>query len=361
MKKLRVIFIGLHHPHVAALYRAIKHREDAFEVLGYADVPPYDGDKATKEKRERMFAENGVAAFEDWRELIALKPDLAVVNSDNASRCEVCCTLLRAGVNVIDEKPMARTFAEAAAMVSCAEENGVHMLTNWPVAWLPAFRMAKRLVDEGRIGRPMRVVYRSPATWGPFSYRQGGQNPPNEELMRSWWYHDDRGGGAILDYACYGTLLATWIFGKQAERVSAIRKNFTIPESDIEDYSAMILDFGDGVGLLEGSWSTFNPGEIPTGPVVYGSEGVIVCDRYSGVVKVYIGNSHQPVEPTEVIELEENQQEFLLGESLLRVLRDGEESDILLGAKFNLEVVAALDAGRRSADTGAAVKTETID
>lgn len=27
----------------------------------------------------------------------------------------------------------------------------------------------------------------------------------------------------------------------------------------------MILDFGEGVGLLEGSWSSYNPAEIPTG------------------------------------------------------------------------------------------------
>jgi hypothetical protein len=35
----------------------------------------------------------------------------------------------------------------------------------------------------------------------------------------------------------------------------------------------MLLDFGDGVGLLEGSWSSFNPAEIPSGPIIYGSDG----------------------------------------------------------------------------------------
>lgn len=90
----------------------------------------------------------------------------------------------------------------------------------------------------------MRVTYRSPATWGPFSYSKDGILPPDEVLDKAWWYHADRGGGSILDYACYGAALTTWFFGKRAEKVKGIAKNFQVPAFDVEDYSAMILDFG---------------------------------------------------------------------------------------------------------------------
>ena len=122
----------------------------------------------------------------------------------------------------------------------------------------------------------------------------------------------------------------------------------------------MMLDFGDGVGLLEGSWSTYNSGEVPSGPVLHGTDGTIVCDRYSSVVKVYKKKSHAPIPPTEVIELERDRQTELLGAHLARVLRGEEEPDEMLAPEINLAVVAALDAGSISADIGVTIETKKL-
>ncbi len=358
MKKLKVAFFGLAHPHVTALYKTIANYPEDFEIIGFAEVPmPSPEPDQYEARRTGMRDKRGIREFADWQELIVEKPDFAIVNSDNASREEICCTLLAAGIHVLDEKPMAVSLAAAQHMCAVAEENGVKMLTNWPIAWFPAFRIAKRLLDEGKIGRLMRVTYRSPATWGPFSYSPDGELPSDETLARSWWYKKENGGGSILDYACYGAMLSSWMFGKPAERVTAVAKNFCVPFADVEDYSAMLLDFGDGVGLLEGSWSTYNPGEIPTGPVLYGTDGVIVCDRHTSTVKYYKGRSHKPVAPTEVIDAGLDQQATLLGAHLARVLRGEEEPDEVIAPALNLAVVAALEAGAKSAKTGIAEST----
>jgi predicted dehydrogenase len=212
--------------------------------------------------------------------------------------------------------------------------------------------MAKKLLDEGRIGRLLRVTYRSPATWGPYADR------PSEAYADSWWFKSEYGGGSILDYACYGAMLSTWMFGKQAERVSCITKQFSTGFCDVEDYSAMMLDFGDGVGLLEGSWSTYNCGEVPTGPVLYGEKGVIVCDRYWSEVKIYCEDSHTPVAPTEIIDVgANNQKPEMLAEHIAMVMRGECEADEMISSALNAAVVAALDAGRKSAKTGMAEYT----
>ncbi len=360
MKRIKVAFVGLAHPHVSALFNTFNFYDEDYEMIGFAEYPLPSPDPANLEKRRARFAEAGIPEYADWKELAAQKPDLAVVNCDNAHREEVCCGLLSMGIHVLDEKPMAMTYAAAAHMCRVARENNVYMLTNWPIAWFPAFRKAKELADAGTVGKVMRVTYRSPATWGPFSYSKDGQLPPDEKLAQSWWYKKEYGGGSILDYACYGAILTSWFFGKKAERVSGIAKNFCTGFSDVEDFSAMILDFGDGVGLLEGSWSTYNPGEVPTGPIIHGTEGVIVCDRHTSCVKVYKGRTHTPLEPTEVIECGTNQQTELLGAHLARVIRREEEPDVFLAEELNLAVVAALDAGRLSAETGVTVKTADL-
>ncbi|MBQ9802349.1 MAG: Gfo/Idh/MocA family oxidoreductase [Clostridia bacterium] len=362
MKKIRVAFFGLAHPHVMALYRTVANYPDDFEIIGFAEVPmPSPEPDHYEARRAGMRDKRGVREFADWHDLIAEKPDLAIVNSDNGSREEVCCTLLASGIHVLAEKPMAMTYEAALHMCRVAKEHGIHMLTNWPIAWFPAFRMAKKMLNEGKIGKLLRVTYRSPATWGPFSYSPDGELPPDEVLARSWWYKSENGGGSILDYACYGTVLSTWMFERQAERVSGIAKNFGVTFADVEDYSAMMLDFGDGVGLLEGSWSTYNPGEIPTGPVLYGTDGVIVCDRHTSTVKYYKGRSHKPVPPTEVVDAGLDRQDILLGAHLAQVLRGETEPDEMLSPRLNLAVVAALEAGAISARTGVTVETKRMN
>ncbi|MBO7170481.1 MAG: Gfo/Idh/MocA family oxidoreductase [Clostridia bacterium] len=358
MKKIRVAFFGLAHPHVGALLQTVANHPEDFEIVGYVEAPIPTPDQFSYDTWKPGFVKLGVKEYESFDALVAEKPDLAIVNSDNGSREEICCSLLSAGIHVLDEKPMAATYAAAAHMCRVAKENGVLMITNWPVAWHPAFRMAKKLVDEGRIGKLLHMTYRSPATWGPFSFGPNGLYPSEDVMRPSWWYKKETGGGSILDYACYGAMLATWMFGRSAKLVQGVKKNFCVPFSDVEDYSAMMLDFGDGVGLLEGSWSTFNPGEVPSGPVLYGTEGTIVCDRYASCVKIYVGRSHVAVPPTEVIEVGTANQDECLGAHVAKVLRGEEALDDLLAPDLNLAVVAALDAGARSAELGRAVETE---
>lgn len=362
MKKLRVAFFGLAHPHCTALLKAIKNDPEDFEIVGFAEYPKEPADPYTYESRREHFkVNNGVVEYESYLDLIAQKPDLAIVNCDNASKEELCCQILSNKINTIVEKPMAKDFAGAKRMYQTARQNGVRMLTNWPIAWFPSFRKAKELCDQGKVGKVMRVTYRSPATWGPYSYTHDGALPSQDDLSNVWWYKSERGGGSILDYACYGTVLSTWILGKQAQRVMGIAKNFEVQFSNVEDFSAMMLDFGDAIGLLEGSWSTYNPGEIPSGPVIHGTEGVIVCDRHSNLTKLYTGKTHAPAAPTEVFENGKDAQAKLLAPHLARVLRKEEEAFEMLGEKINLRVIAALDAGASSAKNGFAVQTQTVD
>ncbi len=280
--------------------------------------------------------------------------------SDNRNHRPIALETLAMGIPTMVEKPLAIGITDAIAMAEFAEKNNVMLACNWPIAWFPAFNLAKKMADEGKVGKVMRVTYRSPATWGPYSYSADGQNPPAEFLKKTWWYKPEMGGGSLLDYACYGAALTTWFFGKQAERVCGIRKNFCLPGLDVEDFSAMILDFGDGVGLLEGSWSTFNCGEVPSGPIVHGTEGTIVCDRHSTVLKYYTGRAHNNVPPTEIIECPRVDPANTLGRNIVNHLTKGTPLHPLLGLRQNVAVMAALDAGRKSADNGVTVETTVM-
>lgn len=344
-KKLTAAVIGLAHTHAKMLFHSLKEQPEV-EFIGWCDTPATDRQDPVSVFRNYA---GDTPYFEDWRELAAKKPDIAIVCCDNKQTKEIVLPLLEAGTVVALEKPMTMDYEDALCIFEASKKLGTELMCNWPIAWFPSFNKAKELCDAGSIGKIRRVTYRSPATWGPFSYSKDGILPPNEELDKTWWYHADRGGGSILDYACYGAALATWFFGKRALDVKGIAKNFEVPAFDIEDYSAMLLDFGDGVGLLEGSWSTYNSGEVPTGPIIHGTEGTIVCDRYSSQVKLYKGRSHQPVAPVEVFECGDSVPGKNFGNNVVNHLIGGEPLHPLLTAEMNLDIMFALDAGTKDA------------
>ena len=368
MKKLTVAIIGLEHVHAASMFAAFNKFPDKFEIIGCADVPPILDDVVedinTRLKRNlHNGLANGITVYDDYKKLVELKPDIAVVCCNMRSYPIMVEELLNKNINTVIEKPMAMTFEDGIRMYKAYKNSNAFFAINWPVAWFDSFAKVKELVDNGVVGNVLRVQYRSPATFGP--YHHSNESMSDEEIAKmskSFWYNHSMGGGAALDYGGYGCTLATWLFGKQAERASGIRKNFFLDFSDVEDYVSYTLDFGTGVGLVEGSWSTMNNGEIPTGPVVYGTKGVLVSDRYGDEIKLYDVFSHKSTSPTKVFVSESwDKPTYSLGQNLYDHIVNGKPLYEMITPEFNIKALAALDAGIRSSYSGKWEDTKKLE
>ena len=70
---------------------------------------------------------------------------------------------------------MARSLSDALRMARAAEAEGITLVVNWPVAWSPAERLAKDLIDAGEIGRVLEVKWRGGHTGplGPGATHEG--------------------------------------------------------------------------------------------------------------------------------------------------------------------------------------------
>lgn len=349
MKKLRVAFIGLAHIHVNNLSHDFIQHSDKIELVGAADVPPFTDEELKMRIELNMPKDIDLPLWDDYKELLAQDIDIAVICTDIKGHADIVEETLALNIHTITEKPMALTMADAKRMYEAYKKSSAELIINWPVAWFPAFNEAKRLADSGIIGNILRVHYRSPSTRGP--YKLGEHSA--EELSKLWWYKADRGGGSISDYAGYGCLLSTWITGKTAKRVSGFKKNFFLQFSDVEDYSVFTIDFGDAIGLIEGSWSTMSNGQIPTGPVIFGTEGVIVADRYNPQVKVYKELKPYVTSPgpDEIFEAGEPGIEGL-AKNVIDFLIDKKPLHELVTPEFNMKAMCAFDAGRRSCESG---------
>ena len=106
---------------------------------------------------------------------------------------------------------------------------------------------------------------------------------------------------------------------------------------------------------MESSWSTFNSGEIPTGPVVFGTKGTLVSDRYTNAVKVYDTPSHDLKAADKIYEYNGETEDS--GSNILNHFINGTPLNELLTLEFNMKAMAALDAGIKSCKSGKNEKT----
>ena len=352
-KVYKVCIIGLEHVHAPLLYNAFQNDcKDCVEWIGYAQVSkqPEEVYQVDPSWYQRIF--DNMKEYDNYLDLLDQKPDIALVCTDIKTHAEICEETLRRNIHTVVEKPMALTVSDAVRMYRAAQQSNAELVINWPIAWFPAFNKVKELADSGIVGDTLRVTYRTPSTRGPF-------NPdklPEEILAQTWWYHTERGGGSLMDYAGYGCVLSAWLVKEELPlRAAGFRKNFMMPFMDAEDYSACLLEYQNAVASVEGSWSTGHSGAIPTGPLVYGTEGTIVADRYSSSVKVYRSKNGKDAEP-EVFEVPKGGTN--IGLNFLNHLDDGSALHEMITLEFNMRAMTMLDACRRAAQSGTVVSIQ---
>ena len=347
-KKLRMAAVGFAHMHLETLVKDFSSLPDGVEWLGCADVPPYPKDPQSGRSRRIQDAAawlDNMPVFDNYLDLLSAKPDLAIVCSDNRAHPDVVEALLKRNIHAVVEKPMAASLEDGLRMARAASQSTASLIINWPVTWMPVMHLAQKLTTQGAVGKPLRFHYRNADSLGPFSH--GGPAMTEEELKKRWWYQHDRGGGALLDYCGYGCMLAQYFL--QTPPVSAFcsQANLLNTFAEIEDYATMTIHYDQAFAILEGSWVNIGTEPFASGPIVYGSEGTLFADRASNQVKVCKDFHGSQVKTYDVEPVDPRRAS--LARELYHHITTGEPVHPTLGVNLNLQALAALDAGVRSA------------
>ena len=167
-----IVGIGSHA--VLKIAPAMKLADDARLVAVYS----------RDQGRADAFAERhgSHAAYSDFDTLLAdSRVDAVFIASPNHLHAPQTIRAAAAGKHVLAEKPMANSVTDAAAMVSACRDHGVKLGMGFELRFHPAHLWARRLVDEGAIGR-IRLAH---GQWG-----RGNRGEP-EHLprtgLRQWW------------------------------------------------------------------------------------------------------------------------------------------------------------------------------
>ena len=188
------------------------------------------------EKRICRAREWGVPAYPDFDALLA---DEAVAVVDITAADEVhfdfALRALAAGKHVIVEKPPAETAAQVREMQAVAGNAGLHCLPLHNYVYRPRMLQAKRLIEEGRLGR---------ITFGFFSE---AMHMPEEWAPR---YH------GVLVTAMYHLIYASLFFLGPPDRVFAQQESLHYTYCQDDDLTTLHLHYPSGaMAVLLGNWT----------------------------------------------------------------------------------------------------------
>lgn len=167
--------------------------------------------------------------------------DAVAIVTPNHLHFPVAKAFLEAGINVICDKPMTRTVAEAEDLAALVRRTGLVFVLTHNYSGYPMIRQARAMVAAGDLG-PVRLVQ--------VEYAQDWLTQPVETMgskQAEWRTDPARSGaaGCVGDIGSHALQLAEFVSGLECQSVAADLSTF-VPGRRLDDNAGMLLRYAGG-------------------------------------------------------------------------------------------------------------------
>jgi 1,5-anhydro-D-fructose reductase (1,5-anhydro-D-mannitol-forming) len=248
---------------IGASFVAASRMVPAFHANGIATRALFD----TEEQRFEFWRDQDLDLLtSNLEEFLASDIDAVYISSRNDQHAKHAIAAAEAGKDVLVEKPMALSLADARAIVTAADQAGVQLAVNHHLPGSPLHATARQLVAEGRIGNlySARINH---AVLLP-------------ENLREWRLADVPGGGVVYDITVHDASVLNRLFGGAPTRVTALGvSQARWNKAGTRDSVMTILEYparNGGVPGLAQTHDAFNVPHPGTSMEIHGERGAIV-------------------------------------------------------------------------------------
>ena len=339
--KVKLAIIGLDHDHVWGLLRDLAGEPNA-DLVGIAD------DHQPLVDQAKTKVPSTVRFFSDYIKMLdEMKPDGVIVTTENDRHLEILRECAKRHIHYSTEKPMATTAADAREMERLATQAGIKVMVNYWNAWVAPTHALYHRIHDGELGPVQRIIVR----YG----HQGPKEIGVSKYFADWLYDPVKnGGGAIMDFGCYGAEWAVWLKGRPA-RVSAVTQKLKVDQHNpVDDDATIVLDYPDGTAIIEASWDwPYNMGQVqvfgPKGSLLGTARDLFSRSPKNNVANGALGGERVAVDPP--VHERSNPVSYFVD-----CIRNNKPIEDPLSMKLNVQVMEILDAARESARTGKQVE-----
>ena len=233
------------------------------EIAAVCDPIPENMEKVLAPLPEEQRA--SVRRYADYRDMLAAEhPTLAAIATESGRHAAIALDCIAAGCNLIIEKPIALSLADADAMISAAREKGVKVSACHQNRFNKSIQQIRSAVEQGRFGGMLHGT--AHIRWNR------GQDYYTQAPWRGTWAQD---GGALMNQCIHNIDLLRWMLGGGIDEVFAYTDNLEHPFIEAEDLGLALIKFSNGAyGIIEGTTNIY-PKNLEETLYLFGRTGTV--------------------------------------------------------------------------------------
>ncbi len=341
IKPIRLGIAGMTHGHIAF----ILGRKDKGDFI-LSGV--YEPNTELALSLSKKYGFNPNLIYNDLGKMLdKVKPEAVVAFGSVYEHMAVVEACAPRGIDVMVEKPLATNMEHANKMYELAHKYNIKLLTDFETSWYPTTAKSFQLVNDSNfVGKLKKVVI-----------HDGHQGPKEigcDKVFLDWLTDPiQNGGGALIDFGCYGANLMTGLMqGQKPISVTAVTKQYK-PEiyPKVDDDAIIIVTYPTAQCIIQASWNwPFNRKDME----IYGDSGFIITIDNDNM---RLRNRIMPSEKQEKItanNIRVYEDPFSYFFDVLKGKITMKPYD-LYSLDNNVQVVQILEAARESAKTGKTV------
>lgn len=234
------------------------------ELVAVCDVLP--------NKMEELLSKQGLAEnkeilrYTDYRQMIAEHPEIQLISiaTESGSHAEIALYCIDQGINLIIEKPMAMSIADADEIIRRADANHVKVSACHQNRFNIAVQKLRKAVEAGRFGK---------LSHGSIHVRWNrNKDYYTQAPWRGTWAQD---GGALMNQCIHGIDLLRWMMGSEVVSVYGQTKQQFHHYLEAEDVGMAVVNFANGaVATIEGTTNVY-PQNLEETLYVFGQWGTV--------------------------------------------------------------------------------------
>jgi predicted dehydrogenase len=218
-----------------------------------------------KTKANELGEKNNAAVYFSIEELLSIEKNIDVVTicTPNGLHATHSIQAMKAGCNVLCEKPMAINSADCLQMIRTAEETGKKLFVVKQNRFNPPVIAVKKLINENKLGKIFSIQLNC------FWHRDA------QYYINSWKGTRSLDGGTLFTQFSHFIDLLYWLFGDVKE-VKAFAKNFAHKNLiEFEDTGVVIIEFENGmIGTMNYTVNSFKK-NMEGSLTIFGEKGTV--------------------------------------------------------------------------------------
>ena len=236
---------------------------NGLEICAVCDIKPEAME--TLLSKYGLEKEEAIRRYTSYRDLLAAeKPTLVSIATESGIHAEIALACIDAGVNIIIEKPMAMSMADAEEIIRRSEQAGVKVSACHQNRFNVAVRQTRKALEEGRFGQ---------ISHGSVHVRWNRNRDYYDQApWRGTWAQD---GGCLMNQCIHGIDLLRWMMGDEVEEIYGVTRQQFHDYLECEDIGMAVVKFKNGaIGTIEGTTNVY-PKNLEETLYLFGETGTV--------------------------------------------------------------------------------------